>query len=190
MRIERGDLVHLGHGQPHLGRERLQVGRARQPYVSWTRCRCSISRSRSRRRSPSKAAISSARRRVELAPLVKRRRAPPPRAGGYAALTRVVVAGIRHCGAVLSVTLSMDRKDTSQERHKEGHSDLRRRATRASGHCRLTATRSNTTSMSSATRNRPPAALNGARPKSAWLTVIEPDTPSFPESTSSTTGTR
>ena len=33
---------------------------------------------------------------------------------------------------------------------------------------------SNTISMSSATRSKPPPALNGVRPKSAWPMVIEP----------------
>jgi len=53
------------------------------------------------------------RGRVELAPLVKRGRTPAAGAGRYPALIRLVVSGISHRGSFLSVTLGMERKDTS-----------------------------------------------------------------------------
>ena len=120
MGVKGRDLVHLGHGQPHLGRERLQVSSIQATVFVLHEVQVFDQQVTVARPVDKQCRNLVLRGWLELPSLVKCRRPPASRARGYAVLTRVVLAGIRHRGAVLSVTLSMDRKDTSREPAKKG----------------------------------------------------------------------
>ena len=71
MRVKRRDFVHLGHGQPHLGRQRLQV-RGTQVAVGILYPVQVLDELISRTRAVAQECRDfTLRGRVELAPLVK-----------------------------------------------------------------------------------------------------------------------